>query len=311
MTLTAVDLFAGCGGSTTGIEQAGLRVKWAGNHWPAAVEWHRRNHPHVCHACQDLHQANWYEVPGHDLLAASPSCQGHAFARGKDRPHHDAARSTAWAVVSCAEVHRPRAVVVENVPEFTRWILYPAWREAMRALGYDLAENVIDAADLGVPQHRRRLFLTARRKRPARPLALPQRAHVPAQGVIDWNAPGWRPWAPAARLAQGLRPLEPLTVARILDGRRELGPRFLLAYYGTGGPRSLARPIGTLTTRDRYGVVDGDRYRMINVDEQRAFMGFPDDYALPPQRKLATHMLGNAVCPVAMEEVVRALTVWL
>ena len=62
---------------------------WAANHWRAAVDCHRENHPHVQHACQDLHQAAWCDVPAHDLLLASPSCQGSTHARGKDRPHHE------------------------------------------------------------------------------------------------------------------------------------------------------------------------------------------------------------------------------
>ena len=107
--MLAVDLFAGAGGSTTGATQAGARVLWAANHWPAAVEIHRVNHPAVAHACQDLHQTNFFELPDHDLAMASPACQGHSRAKGTERPHHDAMRSTAWAVVSCAEAKRPSA----------------------------------------------------------------------------------------------------------------------------------------------------------------------------------------------------------
>ena len=104
--MDAIDLFAGAGGFTTGATAAGVRVVYAANHWRAAVDAHAANHPDVTHACQDLHQADWHKLPRHDLLLASPSCQGHSRARGKDKPRHDAARSTAWAVVSCAEVHR-------------------------------------------------------------------------------------------------------------------------------------------------------------------------------------------------------------
>src|ERR1700722_5605326 len=112
-SVTAVDLFAGAGGFTEGARQAGVNVLWAANHWPLAVQYHSLNHEGSEHVCQDLHQADWRKVPGHDLLLASPCCQGHSPARGKDRPHHDVQRSTAWAVVSCAEYHRPKAVIVE------------------------------------------------------------------------------------------------------------------------------------------------------------------------------------------------------
>lgn len=155
--MRAIDLFSGLGGFSEGARKAGVEVLWAANHWPSAVEIHAANHPTTSHACQDLHQADWTQVPAHDLLLASPACQGHSRARGRERPHHDATRSTAWAVVSAAEMHRPPFLVIENVPEFAEWTLFPAWTAALNALGYTLAPHIIDAADHGVPQHRVRL----------------------------------------------------------------------------------------------------------------------------------------------------------
>lgn len=105
--MNAIDLFAGAGGFSTDAQMAGCNVIWAANHWREAVDTHASNHPHAAHKCQDLQQADWTQVPTHDLLLASPACQGHSRARGKERPHHDALRSTAWAVVSAAECHRP------------------------------------------------------------------------------------------------------------------------------------------------------------------------------------------------------------
>jgi DNA (cytosine-5)-methyltransferase 1 len=53
--LLAVDLFAGAGGSSTGAEAAGARVVLAANHWRAAVEVHRDNHPGAEH-CDCSHE---------------------------------------------------------------------------------------------------------------------------------------------------------------------------------------------------------------------------------------------------------------
>lgn len=64
-------------------------------------------------------------------------------------------------------------------------------------------------------------------------------------------------------------------------------------------------PSGTITTRDRYAVVNGDYMRMLTAQECRAAMGFPAEYALPRSHKLAVHMLGNAVCPPVARELVR------
>lgn len=296
----AIDLFAGAGGFTTGAQMAGVDVLWAANHWPAAVETHAANHPMVTHSCQDLHQADWSQVPAHDLLLASPACQGHSKARGKDRPRHDTSRSTAWAVVSAAEYHRPSVVLVENVPEMADWCLFPAWQMAMNALGYAVAPHLFDAADAGVPQHRRRLFLICTRSTVPLSVRLPQREHRPARGVIDFAAGRWSKVVQPGRAAS--------TLERIRAGRAEHGDRFLVAYYGsTKGGRSLDRPIGTLTTRARYAVVDGDRMRMLSIPEARAAMSFPAAYKLPRNVKTANHLIGNAVPPLLAREVIRAV----
>jgi DNA (cytosine-5)-methyltransferase 1 len=300
--MDAVDLFAGAGGFSTGATMAGCTVVWAANHWPAAVEVHARNHPGTAHAGQDLHQCDWTAVPAHDLLMASPACQGHSRARGKDRPHHDAMRSTAWAVISAAECHRPAVALVENVPDFTRWTLFPAWCAAMNALGYAIAPHMIDAADHGVPQHRERLFLVLTRSKHPLELRLPRREHVPAAQVIDFGGAGWSPvHKPGRSLA---------TLQRIATARARFGRRFVMPYYGSGSGltgRTLDRPIGTITTKNRWGVVDGERMRMVAAEETRAFMGFPDDYMLPAGVTEATFMLGNAVCPPVARDVIQAI----
>jgi DNA (cytosine-5)-methyltransferase 1 len=293
MSLRAIDLFAGLGGLTEGARQAGVAVVWAANHWPLAVDWHRVNHPETEHACQDLHQADWRAVPAHDLLLAAPACQGHTPARGKERPHHDAQRATAWAVVSAAEYHRPAVLAIENVPGFQRWRLYPAWAMALQALGYTLAPHILDAADYGVPQHRRRLIIIGTRS--AAPFRLPPSAggsHVAIGSVLDLAAGRWSPIVTPRRAARTLRQIE--------AGRRAHGDRFAIPYYGSGSGltgRSLDRPLGTVTTLDRWAVVDRDRMRMLTVAEYRAAMGFPPYYRLPATRREAIHMLGNAVPP--------------
>lgn len=298
--MKAIDLFAGAGGFSTGATLAGCEVVWAANHWPDAVEWHSRNHQGAEHICQDLHQADWGQVPEHDLMLASPCCQGHSRARGRNSPQHDASRSTAWAVVSAAEYHRPSVVVVENVREFTGWTLFPAWQMAMQALGYTLSPHVLDAADHGVPQHRTRLFIVATRSRSPLMLQIPKRRHVAAAEFLDFDAGRWSQIDKPGR--------SPRTLERIRNGRQRHGERFLTAYYGREkGGRELTRPIGTITTRDRWAMVDGDRMRMITAGEARAAMGFPDGYQLPTRHSLALHLLGNAVCPPVARDVITAI----
>lgn len=299
--MNAVDLFAGLGGWTEGATQAGVRVLWAANHWRPAVDWHSANHPATQHVCQDLRQADWTQLPAHDIGLFSPSCKGHTHARGKDRPCHDAERATAWAVVDCAECHRQPFLVVENVLEFLEWELYPAWELALQKLGYTLSVHRIDAADHGVPQHRERAIVLCTRSKAPLVLDLPRRPHVPAETILEKRV-RWSPVHTQSRASK--------TLARWKRGRAEIGRRFIMPYYSSGSGltgRSLDRPLGTVTTVERFALVDGDRMRMFTVGEYRRAMSFPDGYKLPDNKRLAVHLLGNAVCPVVARDIIEAL----
>ncbi|MEW6647150.1 MAG: DNA cytosine methyltransferase [Pseudomonadota bacterium] len=300
--LDVVDLFAGLGGFSAGAQEAGARVVWAANHWPVACRFHAANHPTVVHVQQDLMQADWRNVPKHDVLLASPACQGHTPARGKEKPHHDALRSTAWAPVGCLEHHRSDYAVIENVPNFTRWVLYPSWVDALHRLGYSVSPHIIDSADHGVPQNRVRLFLVCAKSRHPIKLPLPKRQEAHAASFIEWDAHDWSQIHRPGRSKK--------TLDRIQAGRREFGDRFLIPYYSSGSGlkgRSIHRPLGTVTTVDRWAVIDGERMRMLQPTELRAAMGFRASYLLPETRRDAIHLLGNAVCPPVAADLIAAL----
>ncbi len=296
--MRAIDLFAGAGGFTTGATAAGVEVAWAANHWPFAVATHELNHPSTRHECQDLRQADWTRLPAFELLLASPACQGHSQAsQPKRRTYHDAMRATAWAVVDCADVTEPRALVVENVPDFRRWRLYPEWRSALVRLGYALTELEVRASHHGVPQRRDRLFIVGT-KSGAAP-CLPRGMTEPAFGpCIDWRDGEWRPVELASAGAR----------ERIARAQRNHGPRCLVQHV-TGHPGvPLDEPIRTITTKDQWAVVDGARYRPLTVRETARAMGFPEGYRFPDGagRRDRVLALGNAVPPPVARDVVAA-----
>lgn len=300
--MNAIDLFAGAGGFTEGATMAGVNVVWAANHWRQAVDIHAHNHPAARHECQDLQQANWGDVPKHDALLASPACQGHSPARGKEKPHHDATRSTAWAVIACAEVHRAPLVVVENVPAFaTMWALFPSWCDAMHRLGYAVAPHIIDSANHGVPQNRERLYLVCTQSKHPLHLDFTPTPHVGIGDVIEWDAHQWNPIERKGR--------SEATLCRFAAGRARFGNRFVAPFYSSGSGktgRSIERPIGTITTRDRWSIVSDDKTRMLQIPEAKAAMGFRADYVLPTAHKDALFMLGNAVTPPVARDILLA-----
>lgn len=203
--LTVTDLFCGAGGSSSGLVEAGYRVVIAANHWARAIESHQLNHPETDHSQADISQVDPRYFPRTDVLWASPECTNHSIAKGVKRqqamnealfeldgtrPLEDAAanrsRATMWDVPRFAEVHKYRAIIIENVVDAYRWIMFPAWLQAMELLGYRheivyLNSMHAQAGGLPAPQSRDRMYIVFWRKdakrRPdlarwTRPLAL-------------------------------------------------------------------------------------------------------------------------------------------
>ena len=147
------DLFCGCGGSTEGASNVGgVKVTYAMNHWPLAVQSHNTNHPDTHHDCADIsetHPARYRKTTG---LIGSPECTNHSLSKGVRRKNLNQqelfntkgvdlgairSRATMWDIVRFAEVHRYEFCIVENVVEVRYWELYEPWIKAMHALGYN------------------------------------------------------------------------------------------------------------------------------------------------------------------------------
>lgn len=189
---TVTDLFAGAGGSSTGFVDAGMDVRMASNHWALAVETHNTNHPDTDHDLADISQVDPRRYPTTDILWGSPECTNHSVAKGRkritamdleadlfgDKPLPDEAadrsRATMWDIPRFAEHHRYRYVVTENVVDAARWVMFPAWLQAMTLLGYHHEIVYLNSmhAQLGglpAPQSRDRMYVAFWRKDQARP----------------------------------------------------------------------------------------------------------------------------------------------
>jgi DNA (cytosine-5)-methyltransferase 1 len=123
--MLVADLLCGAGGSSTGCQRAlaemGLEMELVClNHWPTAIETHRRNHPEARHYCQDISTVRPHLIvpEGYlDLLMASPSCTHHSVARG-GKPTSDQQRSDPWHIITWLTELRVKRIIIENVWEF-------------------------------------------------------------------------------------------------------------------------------------------------------------------------------------------------
>lgn len=315
MPVHALDLFCGAGGSSQGAVQAGAVLVGAIDAWDLATRTLKSNHPGAAVYTERLGPRSRPDKTlvkrGVELLLASPECTNHSVAKGS-APRSEESKRSANYILNYVRDLEPTWIVLENVVQMRDWHGYHPLIEKLGRLGYGVTPQVLDAAEFGVPQTRRRLFLLCRRGSAPALVPVPQGAgRVHAKSFIDLGSK-WpsRPLRSDGRAKATLGRAE-RAIAELGEGRP-----FLIVYYGTdgaGGWQPLDRPIRTLTTLDRFGLVTWcggvPHLRMLQVDELRVAMGFPLAYKFEyGTRRDQVRMLGNGVCPPVMDAVVRHLT---
>lgn len=250
--ILVADLLCGAGGSSTGcmhamddlgIDLANVELACV-NHWPVAIDTHRRNHPEARHYVQDIASVRPHIVvpEGYlDLLMASPTCTHHSVARG-GKPTSDQQRSDPWHIITWLTELRVKRIIIENVWEFRSWgpvdrrtgkpvqsrkgEYFHAWIETIRRLGFEPEWRKLNAADYGDATTRQRFILMARSD--GRRVSWPMPTHRKRSEVENDLFPGLKPWKPARDIIDWSirgksifnrkKALAPKTLARIYAG---------------------------------------------------------------------------------------------
>ncbi len=312
--LRTLDLFCGAGGSSWGAQSAGAHIVAAADLWSLARDTYLDNFDDVRIYKRRIENLSLNklrrEVGKIDLLIGSPECTSHTCAKGNGEKSEKSSM-TAFQMNRFAKVLKPRWLVIENVIHIRSWERYQDWIDGLEKIGYKLRIQVLNAADFGVPQSRKRLFIIGGLE------MMPPKIQVPkgteyksADDIINPNGDYQFSNLRSAKRATA-------TLARAKRAFSELGKRksFLLVYYGTdgaGGWQRLDAPLRTITTVDRFAYVRpgkvGHQMRMLQVPELRKAMGFPSYFKLDNgTRRDKIKLLGNAVCPPVMKAIVKAI----
>jgi DNA (cytosine-5)-methyltransferase 1 len=365
LTLKLIDLFSGCGGLSMGFQDAGYEVLEGVDHDRDALDAFRLNHPRAktWHGkIEDLDPlkvlADVGLVPGElDLLVGGPPCQG--FSRNRARRHVrgqfvDDPRNYLFShFLRCVEAMNPRAVLIENVADMIvkqDGAFEQEIRERLDDLGYHyVSAKVLNAADYGVPQRRRRAIFVAGRDAV---LTLPAPTHCRIGSGRRWltiweaisdlprlqegqgSSPCRYDAAPATQYQQQLRrggrqvtehvawtmsptQRERLTYLAEGDGADKL-PAHLAPKSGYGSAyRRMARDIPALTiTTWLYHPGSGMFWhpvddRTITLREAARLQSFPDAARFVGGKLSRCRQVGNAVPPLLARRIAEHLAAQL
>ena len=325
---TAIDVFCGAGGLSLGLRQARFRVAAAVDILPLAVESYRMNFPRVPILLGDVREpgtasrllrAAGLREGELDLLAGCPPCQGFSAIRTRRRDAvQDDRNGLVLDFLRLVRRIRPRLVLMENVPGLRGDDLFREFTEGIAACGMIFDCGVLDAADFGTPQHRRRLVLAAARG--ARPRltrgGAEQRTVRDAIGRLARSAgrsgdplhDHGEQRAKCVRAVIAAIPRDGGGRADLPDGE-QLECHRRAAPHGYGWGRHIYarmawdRPAPTITggcinpSKGRF--LHPEQHRAITVREALLLQGFPGSHRISLRRGkyAAAEMVGNAIPP--------------
>jgi DNA (cytosine-5)-methyltransferase 1 len=359
---TAIDLFCGAGGLSLGLRDAGFSVLLGADWDPRAVETHEANLGglgfvgDLSDPSELLDHLEGWGITQVDLVAGGVPCQpfsraGRSMIRNLVANGARSAkdpRADLWqGFMAVVARLKPRAVLVENVPDLPAWedgSVLIGFYDSLRALGYSVDARVLNASQFGVPQHRARLILVAlgdagefKWPEPMGEIttlrdAIGDLPPVPPAQRSD-RVPYFGPRTPFQKrmrngiatddrgvvfdhITRDVRPDDAEAFALLEEGQTYVDlPMHLRRYrsdiftdkYKRLSWAAVSRSITAHIAKDGYWYIHPEQHRTLSIREAARVQTFPDWFRFAGQPTLRLRQIGNAVPPVLGESVGRQI----
>lgn len=310
----AVSLFSGCGGSDAGVTAAGFNVIMANDKLTYARDVYLANHPETEYLLGDIKKITSF--PAAELLVGCYPCQG--FSQGGVRDPSAKINTLYLEFARALNAIKPKAFIVENVSgmiraEF-RHLLQDQFKVFTEA-GYRVKAQVLNAADYGVAQERRRIFIVGVRSDLGVEYIFPEPSHgegrthryVTIRDAID-DLPLW----PKGEFHE--EPFHWYYLSR--DRRRDWDAisKTIVAHPRHMPLHPMSPPLVKRGPDEWYFSSDAPA-RRFSYREGARIQGFARDFSFPDTSAGSLRMrytvVGNAVPPPLFQAVARALpNVW-
>lgn len=300
-TFTA--LFAGGGGADLGAIAAGLEPCESVEYDPAIAEVHKANINGKMHVANIL-DCDPYRFEKPDILHASPVCKQFSTAnanKGEAQLDIDCARKVAEFI----QVLQPKHFTLENVEAYRKSKSFHLIVEMLHKLGYFCNWQVLNAADFGVPQSRRRLILIAV-KDGFIPSLPPKEKHIGWYEAIadkvhdlpDSQLAEWQ-WKRIPKMFNSINAILIENTGARSD--RELQTR------AADEPCWTLRAMGQDGHYHRANAVLNTRIVALDIACLARLQSFPDNYQWSGKKSLDGKIIGNSVPPLMYQKILQSI----
>lgn len=319
-----IDICAGIGGFRLPLEKLGGNCIYSSDINFDSEKTYKANHGEGYNN-HDLFEIEEKEFPYADVLCAGFPCQPFSIA-GKRRGFEDARGTVIFKLTSLIRSSKPKIVFLENVTNLIRiqgGKIFKRIARELEEVGYSVHYDVLDSADFGVPQARKRVYIVAVRddiQSFGFSITKKRTKRYPFRDFInegDNSIPISNKWNTYIDLYTGL--IEKEEVDFVLPKTRKSLERIdngadlddCVFQIRSSGIRaiSLDKPFPTFAVSISGGgamiPVYSKERRHISLIEIKRLMGFPDDFIFPVSRTHAIKQLANAVCPPVIESIAR------
>lgn len=301
MKFTFIDLFAGIGGMRLAFERNGGKCVFSSEWDRFSQQTYKENFGETPNG--DITQIDARDIPKFDVLLAGFPCQPFSNIGKRQGFEHPTQGTLFFDVVRILEAKKPKAFLLENVPGLLtsdNGRTFQIIQDELRRIGYEFKHDVLDAADFGLPQVRKRLFIVGFRKE-----IYSQEFKFPISTVkkkcigecLEENPTGYSITEKTQnnylfKLDDG-RP-------QVIDKNSMIQVKTLVASY-----HKIQRLTGTFVKGGETGL------RLLSELECKRIMGFPEDYKIPVSRTQMYRQFGNSVAVPVVQAISKQMVQYL